>query len=106
MSTISYTIKDNCNKVPKGMIRSIKDLFTVVEGFDKSDMKKSISSIVYSETDCGAWITYDNKGINIGSIVEGSDAEFSTRFDYPFLAKSLANYIDDLEIMVEEANEP
>jgi len=34
---------------------------------------------VYKGTDCGAWVKFDENGIVAGTIVEGSDSEFSTR---------------------------
>jgi hypothetical protein len=42
---------------------------------------KKISRAIYKRTDCGAWIWFDAKGITVGTIVEGSDAEFSERID-------------------------
>jgi hypothetical protein len=37
--------------------------------------------MVFKYTDCGAWIKFDAQGIMLGTIVEGSDAEFSQRVD-------------------------
>jgi hypothetical protein len=40
-----------------------------------------IEKAVYKGTDCGAWIKFDSEGIRVGTIVEGSDAEYSERID-------------------------
>jgi hypothetical protein len=45
------------------------------------DTVNLISKWVYKGTDCGAWVKFDEQGIIVGSIVEGSDAEFSQRID-------------------------
>ena len=46
-----------------------------------SELERRIDRAVYKGTDCGAWVLFDEKGIVVGSIVEGSDAEFSERID-------------------------
>ena len=46
-----------------------------------SDIVSKIQRAVYKGTECGAWVQFDEKGIMVGSIVEGSDAEFSKRID-------------------------
>jgi hypothetical protein len=48
---------------------------------DKSLTPERIDRAVYKGTDCGAWVRFDEKGIMVGTIVEGSDAEFSKRID-------------------------
>ena len=40
-----------------------------------------IDRAVYKGTDCGAWVRFDEQGIMVGSIVEGSDAEFYERIE-------------------------
>jgi hypothetical protein len=40
-----------------------------------------IAKYVYKCTDCGAWIRFDGKGIIVGTIIEGSEAEYSYRID-------------------------
>jgi hypothetical protein len=42
---------------------------------------KKIDRAVYKGTDCGAWVQFDSDGVVIGSIVEGSEAEYSERID-------------------------
>lgn len=46
------------------------------------DIKK-IERAIYKYTSCGAWVRFDEKGIIVGTIVEGSDAEYSERIDLP-----------------------
>ena len=52
-------------------INNINDFSTYL-GIEVDDIEKAI----YDGTYCGAWINWDEKEIRIGSIVEGSDAEF------------------------------
>ena len=54
---------------------------TVEPAFKCSELECKIDRAVYKGTDCGAWVLFDEKGIVVGSIVEGSDAEFSERID-------------------------
>lgn len=42
---------------------------------------RAIDRAVYKGTECGAWVSFDETGILVGSIVEGSEAEFSERID-------------------------
>lgn len=58
---------------------------------------------LYKYTACGAWITWDDTSVAVGSIVEGSDAEFSEFFVFPFPSETLDAWIQDLERMCDEA---
>lgn len=73
-----------------------------LDAFDCDD-RKSFGNMLYGETACGAWIEFDDNGFNVGSIVEGSDAEFSERFDYPFQSDKFFDYIEQLEKQTEDA---
>lgn len=53
----------------------------VADGIGCEPDIKRIEKAIYKGTDCGAWIKFDENGIMVGSIVEGSDAEFSERID-------------------------
>lgn len=55
---------------------------------------------VYKYTDCGAWIEWDNKKVSIGSIVEGSDAEYSYELAFPFDSDDYDDTLEELEEMV------
>ncbi len=53
---------------------------------------------LYKYTDCGAWIHWNEKQIEIGSIVEGSDAEFEcVPLVFPFDSKNYEIEIEWLE---------
>ena len=58
---------------------------------------------IYKYTDCGAWIKWDDESVTVGSIVEGSDAEFDRRFTYPFSSDDYENWIVELEDLTDEA---
>lgn len=56
-----------------------------------------IEKALYKSTACGAWIRWDNRSATIGSIVEGSDAEFSYTFCFPFDEQKLWDFLELLE---------
>lgn len=58
---------------------------------------------IYKYTGCGAWITWDVSGLTIGSIVEGSDAEFDKLFTFPFDSSATDEWLDELERLTYEA---
>ena len=58
---------------------------------------------VYKNTDCGAWIRWSDDCVQIGSIVEGSDAEFDRTFKFPFDSDEMESWIDELETLTDEA---
>ena len=80
------------------VIRNIED-FCEWCGTDVDHLERS----VYKNTDCGAWISWDKNGIEIGSIVEGSDAEFDNSFEFPFESKEVEDWIEELEYLTDEA---
>lgn len=50
-------------------------------GLDKDNRDESlVKKNIYKYTDCGAWVSFDDCGIRLGSIVEGSDV---SRCEYP-----------------------
>lgn len=57
------------------LLQTIADLYGV-----EPDARR-IDRAVYKGTDCGAWVRFDEEGIVVGTIIEGSDAEFDTRID-------------------------
>lgn len=79
-------------------IKNIKD-FCKYWGCDS---EKELERSVYKYTDCGAWISWDNNGFNIGSIVEGSDAEFDEAFLFPVESEEVDAWIEELELLCEE----
>ena len=58
---------------------------------------------VYKYTDCGAWIQWDSSGVEVGSIVEGSDAEFDRSFIFPFSSETYDAWIEELEMLCDQA---
>ena len=64
---------------------------------------KSLERDIYKYTDCGAWINWDDSSVTIGSIVEGSEAEFSESFLFPVESDELDAWITELEQLCDEA---
>ena len=58
---------------------------------------------IYKGTSCGAWITWNCTSVSIGSIVEGSDAEFSCKFSFPFESESVFRWLDELDRLTTDA---
>lgn len=57
-------------RVKKEAWKYLNDLY----GGDPSNQNESlIKRRVYKYTDCGAWISFNEGGVKLGSIVEGSD---------------------------------
>lgn len=79
-------------------INNINDLANYY-GIEVKDLKRTI----YKGTDCGAWIHWTDNEVSIGSIVEGSEAEFSRDFYYPFDSIELDSWFEELEKLVDEA---
>ena len=80
------------------IINSVNDFCTHF-GTDEKHLKRDI----YKYTDCGAWICWDRLGMTIGSIVEGSDAEFSRLFIFPCTSEEVDNWLNELEVLTDEA---
>ena len=68
-------------------------------GSDVEHLKRD----VYKYTDCGAWIDWTDRTVTIGSIVEGSDAEFSNTFEFPVYLSEINGWFDELERLTDEA---
>jgi hypothetical protein len=65
---------------------------------------------LYKATACGAWISFREGFVKVGSIVEGSHAECETHIlSYPFTAenweKAIAEIEEEADILWKEANE-
>ena len=67
------------------------------------DNPEQLHRYVYKYTDCGAWIEWDDSSVTIGSIVEGSDAEFSETFSFPCSSETLDEWLTELEALCDEA---
>lgn len=81
------------------IINSIDDIVKC-KGLEKPEQ---LDHYVYKYTDCGAWITWDDTSVTIGSIVEGSDAEFSESFMFPVDSDELDAWVTELERLCDEA---
>ena len=68
-------------------------------GIEVKDLKRSL----YKYTSCGAFIEWNEKSVEIGSIAEGSDAEFTATYDFPFRMKDIEAWIEELEVLCEKA---
>ena len=68
-------------------------------GSDVEHLKRD----VYKYTACGAWIEWTDRTVTIGSIVEGSDAEFDRTFEFPVYLSEIDNWFDELERLTDEA---
>lgn len=80
-------------------LNNITDVAEKWLGVSVSDLEKSL----YKGTACGAWINWDDSKVSIGSIVEGSDAEFDETFLFPVESEALDDWLDELENLTDEA---
>lgn len=95
------------------IINSIPEFYEV-RGFGEETMDQ-VTRNTYKYTDCGAWCktAHDNQceviGLQVGSIVEGSDAETQVHtIKFPFEIGEFWNALDEVEneasVLWEEAN--
>ena len=80
------------------LIRNIEEL--------AHEMGSSVDSLardVYKHTECGAGISWDDGWVTIGSIVEGSDAEFAKTFSFPVTLDEIDDWFEELERLTDEA---
>lgn len=81
----------------KMVINNIKE-FAKWYGCNEEQLAREI----YKGTDCGAWIDWTDATVRIGSIVEGSDAEFSREFTFPLSSTTIEDWFEELEILCTE----
>lgn len=79
-------------------IRNINDLASLF-----GTTPDHLEHAIYKGTSCGAWIQWNYTSVSIGSIVEGSDAEFSCRFSYPFESTAVFSWLDELDSLTTRA---
>jgi hypothetical protein len=72
-------------------------------GLPSDASEVEIDRALYKGTDCGAWFKFTETGVRVGTIVEGSDAEFIRNLDYPFTASEFERVIRYLEERASEA---
>ena len=82
------------------MILSRQELIEEIGADSESIAKKAI----YKGTDCGAWIKFEDDGITVGSIVEGSDAEITKpKLEFPFEARQFWDLLEEVNYEACEA---
>lgn len=62
-----------------------------------------LEKAIYKGTECGAWIQWTEDTVTIGSIVEGSDAEFDETFTFPVESEEIEAWMQELEDLTDEA---
>lgn len=67
------------------------------------DNEERLPKAMYKGTECGAWIQWDNATVSIGSIVEGSDAEFAESFTFPVSSETIEEWLEELEDLCDQA---
>lgn len=82
-------------------MKIINNIADLAVAFDTTPER--IGRTLYKNTECGAWIAWTDTTVTIGSIVEGSDAEFDQTFRFPVDLRDIEAWIDDLEALVDEA---
>lgn len=81
------------------LINNIQDVAEKIWGTEVNHLEHD----VYRNTDCGAWIRWSDDWVQVGSIVEGSDAEFDRTFEFPFDSDEMDHWMDELERLTSEA---
>lgn len=93
------------SKTKSIVIKDVRDLCKALTGEDVRDywrVKKTIERHLYKNTDCGAWIQFQSNYIQLGSIVEGSEAE--VRADDMYFPFTMKQFSDALDFIEEEAS--
>lgn len=87
------------------LLKNQKDVINYLTAGTIEQAKRNL----YKATVCGAWIDFQEQGIELGSIVEGSDCEVSTDpLFYPFaqedFERTIAYIEEEAETLWNEAN--
>jgi len=80
------------------MIRDLGDLLDLYG----VDSLAGLDRQVYKQTACGAWVREIDGGVNVGSSVEGHDAEFLETLDFPFTVDDWRRTLRGLEAEVDD----
>jgi hypothetical protein len=71
--------------------------------------EESAKRRLYKDTECGAWIEFEDDGVNIGSIVEGTDAcattvflSYNEGFDEDDINEAILSVEDEVEAIRAE----
>lgn len=77
-------------------IRNASDLAALLGANGTSE--EALSRRVYKATDCGAWLAKTHDGVQVGSIVEGTDATTDTHdLQYPFTPAEFWTALEEVE---------
>lgn len=87
------------------VVKNAYDLAVAAYAAEKSipedKVQRYISSHLFKFTTCGAWIKFNEGGVEVGSIVEGTDVETASHtLGYPF---TLGEYYSIVEQVENEA---
>ena len=85
------------------IIHNRAELCTEIFGEPESATDERLSHDVYRCTACGGWMRTDDTGVKIGTIVEGSDAEFDDYLAYPFTQAAWDAAWENIEMLADEA---
>lgn len=85
------------------LIRNRAELCNKIFGEPESATDERLSHDVYRCTACGGWCRTTDNGVQIGTIVEGSDAEFYDSLVYPFTVGDWDSAWEEIEHLAEEA---
>ena len=89
-----------------------EDGHKLVLDFFSAESESECKKNIYKFTDCGAWISFHDYGVVVGSIVEGSDCgtnNYTLKYKDKFSAEDIQRVIstveDEAEIIWKWANE-
>jgi hypothetical protein len=64
---------------------------------DRYEVERHIQKAIYKGTDCGAWVAFSPEGVQVGSIVEGSDCEiYGDKLEWGFKMTAFWDAIEDV----------
>lgn len=81
----------------------IKSIVCEYLGCSTEATEQQIDWMIYKGTDCGAWFKFTETGVQIGSIVEGSDATFDDVLNYPFTVEQFGELVDAINAQACDA---
>lgn len=87
----------------KGAMRMVLNNITELAKWYGEEDEDRLPKAIYKGTECGAWIQWDNATVTIGSIVEGSDAEFAETFTFPVSSETVEEWLEELEDLTDAA---
>jgi len=87
-------------------VRNKNNVFSLVRGrgpIKGEDIEALVSKSIFRSTSCGAWIKFNEDGVSMGSIVEGTDATTPIQtLTYPFPEKAFWDALNQVEYDAED----